>query len=663
MILTTNEKIPMRHLRDFKISLLIFFLEYFWDTECFNLDVSSATLKRGPPGSYFGYSITPHKVGHHNSDIIFLVGAPRDNASDPLFSNISRPGVLYNCSFHDENTDCTPLPSFREFVLKDEDYNDQWFGGVVVSQNIPSGQALACGHKYGKVSSARSETPGWCISLTNNLKPFKFHSPCNLKHGGYFDYAVCQAGVSAFIDKDGEILLGAPGAHLWRGVVFGGNLRNELDGEEGMSISTSHNMAKQGRKVYVVGAPRSDNVGEVLLLQKVHAHTFLVKVRLKGQQMGSRFGHKVLVIDVNGDGYKLDDLVVGAPLYHGVDSCGGAIYVYMSTKATSTASTDQTKNFHDPWFGSDIVSLGDLDRDDFNDFAVGSPYEGRGRVYIFRGGITGPQHQPSQIIEPSSFQHLFNLSFSSFGFSLASNGFDLDSNLHPDLLIGSYLSDAVVLLRSSPVIDIRVSIKNEPKLINPNVNVCGNDKMRGRNDGVGCFVMRLCFNYYFRKMRKSGKLVLMSHLKSNNSAKHNSSINDSVSQAYFKFYVEKANTTPEKLPTAETFSTSSQAPQMKLFNKTTTASSQIIVHTTAKENKDNGNLNCVSHDVYLEQDNHDYQNGINFHLSYELISFTPLNSSSSSHSHLNPVLSVESSRGLTHVRRSQGELRDPTPSL
>lgn len=36
-------------------------------------------------------------------------------------------------------------------------------------------------------------------------------------------------------------------------------------------------------------------------------------------------------------------------------------------------------------FGSALASLGDLDQDGFEDFAVGAPFENNGAVYIYRG--------------------------------------------------------------------------------------------------------------------------------------------------------------------------------------------------------------------------------------------------------------------------------------
>ena len=76
------------------------------------------------------------------------------------------------------------------------------------------------------------------------------------------------------------------------------------------------------------------------------------------------------------------------------------------------------------------------------DLAVGAPYEGKGAVYIFHGGKKGIKETYSQRISGSDLRP----SLKTFGHSLAS-GIDLDSNGDPDLTVGAYGSDAVVIFR------------------------------------------------------------------------------------------------------------------------------------------------------------------------------------------------------------------------
>lgn len=55
--------------------------------------------------------------------------------------------------------------------------------------------------------------------------------------------------------------------------------------------------------------------------------------------------------------------------------------------------------------------------------------------------------------------------FQSFGSSL-SGGLDLDSNGYPDLLVGSYESSRVVLLRARAIIHLLPEITVSPKMVN-----------------------------------------------------------------------------------------------------------------------------------------------------------------------------------------------------
>ena len=48
-------------------------------------------------------------------------------------------------------------------------------------------------------------------------------------------------------------------------------------------------------------------------------------------------------------------------------------------------------------FGFAIANLGDLNKDGYEDIAIGAPYEGKGTVYIFLGSKNGVITNPSQV--------------------------------------------------------------------------------------------------------------------------------------------------------------------------------------------------------------------------------------------------------------------------
>lgn len=48
-------------------------------------------------------------------------------------------------------------------------------------------------------------------------------------------------------------------------------------------------------------------------------------------------------------------------------------------------------------FGFSIANLGDLNKDGYEDVAIGAPYEGKGAVYIYLGSDKGLITEPAQV--------------------------------------------------------------------------------------------------------------------------------------------------------------------------------------------------------------------------------------------------------------------------
>ena len=94
-------------------------------------------------------------------------------------------------------------------------------------------------------------------------------------------------------------------------------------------------------------------------------------------------------------------------------------------------------------FGLSLAKLGDLDRDGYDDLAVGAPYDQQGgSVFIFRGGPNGIDEKPSQIIAGKDVDPRLQ----GFGYSLSGN-VDLDGNGYPDFLVGAPFSGQSVYFR------------------------------------------------------------------------------------------------------------------------------------------------------------------------------------------------------------------------
>ena len=121
---------------------------------------------------------------------------------------------------------------------------------------------------------------------------------------------------------------------------------------------------------------------------------------------------------------------------------------------------------------------------------VGAPFEGRGAVYVFRGSPAGLRVEYSQriaatdLLSPAAGRPL-----SAFGYSLSA-GVDVDDNGYPDVVVGAFHADAVVLLRSRPVVNVMTTLRVYPKVIDPRVTQC-------RRDGLpyNCFKLHACLRF------------------------------------------------------------------------------------------------------------------------------------------------------------------------
>ncbi|KAM9747489.1 integrin alpha-3 isoform 2-T2 [Dama dama] len=114
------------------------------------------------------------------------------------------------------------------------------------------------------------------------------------------------------------------------------------------------------------------------------------------------------------------------------------------------------------------------------DIAVGAPFEGLGKVYIYHGSSRGLLRLPQQVIHG---EQLGLPGLTTFGYSL-SGQMDVDENFYPDLLVGS-LSDRIVLLRARPVINILYkTLVARPSILDP--AFC---------TATSCVQVELCFAY------------------------------------------------------------------------------------------------------------------------------------------------------------------------
>ncbi|RWS05411.1 integrin alpha-ps-like protein, partial [Dinothrombium tinctorium] len=487
--------------------------------DAFNFEPRLPVIKHGPSNrSYFGYSVAEHLVDSQSGEAYILVGAPRAQSEQP---GTYRSGVVYKCNLTTYRKDCVPLridQDERE-PSKEVSKDDQWLGVTVKSQG-PGGYVMACAHRYVIKGADFRWGFGICYSLSKYLDYDRAWEPCYNRPVGkaHEEFGFCQAGTSGEISEDNEIIIGAPGPYTWRGTIFKntvsfraredkrwyfGPLDNESPVDKysylGMSVTSGRFFGKYTS--FASGAPRANGTGRVVLFGKQQNNaTIEVKLILSGEQLASSFGYTIASLDCNGD--NKTDLVVGAPFYYSEDE-GGAVYIYMNQNNNfdTNYSLKLTGKFESR-FGFALTNLGDINKDGFQDLAIGAPYEGNGVVYIYLGSPNGIKEQPAQIIRASDLPEEAQI-FNTFGYSLSGSQ-DMDGNGYPDLLVGAYESDAVVLLRARPILDIVTSITTDVKSINPNEIGCAQDIY----SKLTCFSIEACFKFNSSNIFRVNALAL-----------------------------------------------------------------------------------------------------------------------------------------------------------
>ncbi|XP_074837530.1 integrin alpha-10 [Carettochelys insculpta] len=315
-----------------------------------------------------------------------------------------------------------------------------------------------------------------------------------------FELEMSQIGFSTHLLEDG-ILFGTVGAYDWDGAVlkesrhgrvipprkaFEKEFPLELKNHAAyLGYAVSSVRLRNGKCLYVAGAPRFKHKGKVILFEMSNRGHVVISQALTGEQIGSYFGSEVCSVDVNGDGIT-DVLLIAAPMYLGAQSKEtGQVYVYKVGQLllTFNGTLRADKKPQDSRFGYSLAAVPDLNHDGFNDVVVGAPLEDghRGAVYIYHGfrGTVLPQYQ--QRIEASSLQQ----SLSYFGRSVDGQ-MDLDGDELVDLAVGA--QGAAVVLQSRRIVQVNASLT-----FNPNsINVLQKNCQRHGKDSV-CVTATICF--------------------------------------------------------------------------------------------------------------------------------------------------------------------------
>ncbi|XP_049438189.1 integrin alpha-7 isoform X3 [Epinephelus fuscoguttatus] len=439
----------------------------------FNLDTTHTLHKLGDHGTFFGFSLALHQQLTPEPQSWILVGAPQAAGQGLLRG--SRPGALFRCPITPEEYDCERVDIDGEVSLDRESKDNQWLGVTVKSQGI-GGKVVTCAHLYElrQRVSQPSETRdpiGRCYVLSEDLTErddldggeWKF---CEGRPQGHEQFGFCQQGLSVSFTPDNNfILFGAPGTYNWKG----------------FSVDSAMGIMSLGELTFVAGAPRANHTGAVVLLRKDNVYRLVPQHIFWGEELASSFGYSVATTDLNKDGWT--DLIVGAPnFFDRKAEIGGAVYVYLNPFGhwDDQARPIRLNGTYDSMFGMTVSNIGDLDQDGYGDIAVGAPFDGDGKVFIYRGSDAGIETKPAQVLDGRDFD------VRRFGYSI-SGGLDIDNNQYPDVAVGS-LNDSVVLFRSRPVIHVIREKSIDPQNIDLEQNNC-----KGR-EGV-CVEVKACFTF------------------------------------------------------------------------------------------------------------------------------------------------------------------------
>uniref|UniRef100_A0A7N6C3B0 Integrin subunit alpha 7 n=1 Tax=Anabas testudineus TaxID=64144 RepID=A0A7N6C3B0_ANATE len=460
----------------------------------FNLDTTHTLHKLGDRGTFFGFSLALHQQLTPEPQSWILVGAPQAAGQGLLRG--SRPGALFRCPITPEEYDCERVDIDGEVSLERESKDNQWLGVTVKSQGI-GGKVVTCAHLYElrQRVSQTSETRdpiGRCYVLSEDLTErddldggeWKF---CEGRPQGHEQFGFCQQGLSVSFTPDNNfILFGAPGTYNWKGEMRVQLLNQTLldlglydDGPYevadqkqlnaqlipvpyhsylGFSVDSAMGIMSLGELTFVAGAPRANHTGAVVLLKKDNVYRLVPQHIFWGEELASSFGYSVATTDLNKDGWT--DLIVGAPnFFDRKAEIGGAVYVYLNPFGhwDDQARPIRLNGTYDSMFGMTVSNIGDVDQDGYGDIAVGAPFDGDGKVFIYRGSDAGIETKPAQVLDGRDFD------VKRFGYSI-SGGLDIDKNHYPDVAVGS-LNDSVVLFRSRPVIHVIREISIDPQNI------------------------------------------------------------------------------------------------------------------------------------------------------------------------------------------------------
>uniref|UniRef100_A0A0L8I5H9 Uncharacterized protein n=1 Tax=Octopus bimaculoides TaxID=37653 RepID=A0A0L8I5H9_OCTBM len=426
-----------------------------------------------------------------------LIGAPKDNYDKCKNSEFSKTGVVFSCSSSTDDS-CSKFCIHNLESSIDEDIqnvSNAWLG-VSIDINPHKEEFVTCGHRWKSsvVDDSYLKTlymKGFCVVNT-------FNDPKDRRLLFMKSDNITAGGTSVKYTQDGQnIIVGVLGRDRYPGgiILFPNKgetpagkpllLQSDIDNNYAGYAVSSGKFFNDKYEYYVMGVPR-DGSGAVLITDK--NNHIVQRLQSESKEIGSYFGMKLCVADVNKDG--LDDLLVGAPMEPGQSREEGQVIVYLSDgkklQKKLVLFGDKEEGGR---FGSAMTSIGDINQDGFIDIAIGAPYENKleGAIYIYNTNKEGLPSTYSQKI--TGKDAAMGKDMKGFGISI-SDSVDVNKDNCPDFLVGAYLSDQVRLLFSRPVLDLNLELLPESQKINFTKYNCPS-----HGNKAVCFKVKLKFSY------------------------------------------------------------------------------------------------------------------------------------------------------------------------
>ncbi|KAM7541664.1 hypothetical protein Aperf_G00000027885 [Anoplocephala perfoliata] len=437
-----------------------------------------------------------------------IVGAPSDDNS----------GSIYWCPYQLDQCRSINFDLYKTASYSYTKLGSELFGYSLSTLPVQQDRlAVACSPRLSYEVTGKLFVTGGCFAFNNVLSESKFlgASTClNIPDSSRsIDLRFCLDGASAsyFHDPYADLIVsGSPYYQFAKGIGLVNNITEfnpvrKSDTADlgdysllGSSSGTSdhvYSLATDTNRpiVFVFGAPgvpqNKDKVGSgfvVLNIIEKNSNQILMPQTqlLRGSRFGSRFGHAVALVDLNGDGW--DDLLVGAPFEQQIDahavlnhapegrsvvsgsSAFGSVYIFWNQRrrlpSTLAYSNSDSQILKPPptlsfksGFGSAIIALGDIDHDGVDGMSstIGLDLSlPTNSLALLKQYDSNSQFNTSDILNATELPG----SLKSFGFSLSSGGLDLDANGYPDLVVGAPDSDEIVVFRTRPVIKVEVFV-------------------------------------------------------------------------------------------------------------------------------------------------------------------------------------------------------------